>query len=447
MTTNHREVVMKSTSKLGSGIALMLTLLLFGCGGGGSGGGAAQPPQNEPVEEPGTGAPGEDTGGGSGGGTGGTGDAGDEINDGTGGGTGDGTGGGAGGTGGGSAGGSGESESEQPPQADQADPVEAPGSGGTDTGGDTGGTDGGDTGGTDGGTTQPQFSLSFLPVGEFGFGFERDFNDLGQIAYSNIIWGHEEGQFVTLSSPQEGVIVAEQLSDNSWAIGTRTEAHECTEDGLGHAMVWRPDGTVALDGVASFSSATDINVNNVVVGIFSSVLPCPGSPDEPKRFFRWDESGLVDLDRLGVGGNPGTIQINDQGALAFLTEGDGTFVRDASGTQQEIPNFVDVTEFTNSGIVAGCVLDGTDIRPAIWTAENGLELIAPNEEGCISSMNEAGNAVIDQVIYWGGELYSVLALLPEDFEGEVQRVVAINDNGEILLDTTRGPAVLDPVAE
>jgi hypothetical protein len=245
------------------------------------------------------------------------------------------------------------------------------------------------------------------------------------------------------------------------------------------AMIWRPDGMVALDaidhgvgptqGSYEYSLPKDINEQNVVVGIHGSGNSCAEDESQSEQvpvtdhFFRWEESGLVDLGTLGTQGRPLDIQINNQGALAFstvdydrssgtITSVYRTYIREPGGAQREIDALSGIKAFTDSGMIGGCAELGSGTEtPVVWSADAGLRQLDPaGRRGCVEDMNESGTAIGRLAsdmpfLYHNRTLYDLRDLVPDDVRDRIGSPQAINDAGEILASIDGiGPVVLQP---
>jgi hypothetical protein len=282
------------------------------------------------------------------------------------------------------------------------------------------------------------------------------------------VW-RPDGTTRSLQVDGEGPFVR-RLSDRGFVVGSARMGN-CAASDL-EAYVWAADGSVALTGnfgsIYRDSQGQDINSGNIAVGIHGFADRCTDGPPPPhvSAFFRWDQAGFVDLGLLGADdGWPLQIRINDQEELAFelLRFGDGgerlyqTYFRDSHGARQPVPD-LRLQDLSNGGIVGGCApaAGAGHLTPALWTATGGTLRLDPEQRpGCVVSLNARATAVgnLDlpggQVafLYSKGRLHELQGLVPPHWGGRINTAVAINEVGQVLVDTPQGAAILTPSQE
>lgn len=237
-------------------------------------------------------------------------------------------------------------------------------------------------------------------------------NDHGQVLTDGGVWDPQAG-LTPLAMPQ-GVdsIEPRAFNNNGWVVGQAyVQSEECGR-GVHQPMVWRADGTLASDGAGDGGprpcrggDAYDINDNNVVIGDYSLPHQCDFSETTPVsdvRYFRWKESGLVDLGRLGTPYIPLRARINNRGAIAFeLLESycgadvgvTHTYLRDEHGNVRKIEDFA-IAALKDGGAMAGDRSNVNPHSPIIWSAETGVQDIDPERRtSSTTGMNNSGHVV------------------------------------------------------
>jgi len=253
-------------------------------------------------------------------------------------------------------------------------------------------------------------------------------------AYSN-------GQMTDLGTVGGGNFSAgSAINRSGWVAGG-----SATKNGGSDAFLWNGQNMIDLGGLAplagSDSRANGINDNGQAVGQW-------GTSNTPDHAFSYSNSTITSLPEPGFTGSSGCEAgaINNTGQIAGVcsdTSGSDHLGLWHNGTVTDLgtlggATFIQAVSINNKGQIVGTVFTGGTSEGFLYS--NGT---ITNLGGFLAaSINDNGVMVGGPQIDSGGTVQNLNDLIPAGSGYQIQDATAINDNGQIVANTTSNHALL-----
>jgi probable HAF family extracellular repeat protein len=218
-----------------------------------------------------------------------------------------------------------------------------------------------------------------------------------------------------------------------------------TKNGGNDAVLWNGTKMIDLGGLAplagSASAADGINDSGQVVGQY-------GTSNNPEHAFLYSNGTITDLPEPGFTGGSGCVAeaINNTGQIAGVcpdTSGNDHLVLWHNGTVTDLgtlgsATFTQAISINNNGQIAGTVFTGGTSEGFLYS--NGA---ITNLGGFLAAaINDNGVMVGGPQIDSGGTVQNLNDLIPAGSGYQIQNATAINDNGQIVANTTNNHTLL-----